>query len=508
MKKMTTKQHLQGLLAVGMVAAIGSATLLSPAQDLKVKVENEPIDREGPLPASYASVVETVSPSVVHIFTSRNAVPNNQLRGLFNHPLLRQYLDQLPEQREGLQPSGLGSGVIVTPDGYILTNNHVVEDVDEIKVMLPGSSTKQEYIAELVGADAETDVAVLKIDADNLPAITLGDSRQLMVGDRVFAIGNPFDVGQTVTSGIISGLGRSDMGIVQYENFIQTDAAINMGNSGGALVDIKGRLIGVNTAILSRSGGNNGIGLAIPVNIAVNVMQELVTDGEVSRGYLGVGIADVTQDLADFYNMTQRYGALIKNVEPGSPADEAGIRAGDVIVQVQQNRVNSARHLKSLVGQLPPGTEAQVALNRQGDMEKLSVKLGELNQEMIRGFQQRWQQPSRSPRQNRPDDFENNESPLAGLQLQDAAGSTMANDLPDEMEGVVIEKLHPDSPAAQKQLREGDVILEINHKPVSSVDQAQKIANSAPEGKILVRIWRDGDYEFKVIEAPEVNDEE
>jgi serine protease Do len=491
-----------------MIAAIGSASLVSPAQDLNVKIENDPIDRDGPLPASYASVVDTASPSVVHVFTSRTSNAQDELGALFNHPLLRQYLDQLPQQPDQLRPSGLGSGVIVTPDGYILTNNHVVENVDEIKVMLPGSADKTEYIAELVGADSETDVALLKIDADNLPAITLADSQDLRVGDRVFAIGNPFDVGQTVTSGIISGLGRSDMGIVQYENFIQTDAAINMGNSGGALVDIKGRLIGVNTAILSRSGGNNGIGLAIPANIAVNVMQELVTDGEVSRGYLGVGIADVTQDLADFYKMDQRYGALIKNVEPGSPADDAGILAGDVIVQVQQNRVNSARHLKSLVGQLPPGTQAELALNRQGNMEQLNVTLGELNQEMIRGFQQRWQQPGRTVPRQKKNDLNNPQTPLAGLKLEDTASSTLATDLPEDMQGVVITELHPQSPAAQKKLQAGDVILEINHQPVSSVDQAYKVASNAPEGKILVRIWRNGDYEFKVIEAPESTDQQ
>ncbi len=487
-----------GGLACGAVAVAATLTSGNDA-NLDVKVDNAPIDRTAPLPASYAPIVEDAMKSVVHVFTSQEMEMNNSLRGLFNHPMLRPYLDQLPETPMN---RGTGSGVIVTPDGYILTNNHVVDGADSIRVRLPAQLDGKEYEAELVGTDPDTDVALLKIDGKDLPTVTLGNSEELLVGDRVFAVGNPFDVGQTVTSGIVSAIGRTNVGIVPYENFIQTDASINPGNSGGALLDVKGRLIGINTAILSRTGGNHGIGLAIPINMAFNVMQELVTDGKVARGFLGVSMTGLTQDVADFYGMARAQGVLISHVVGGSPAARGGIQAGDIVTQFNGQRVNNPRHLKSLVGQLPPGSDAQIVVNRNGQERDINVTLAELDEEALMGLSTQPGAPA--PSQPEQEKLSDGKTPLAGLSLGkfDAANRPDAG-YPEDLKGVIINTLHPDSPAAEKGLQEGDVIVEINHQPVDSVETAHAIAAKAGEGKVLVRVWRNGNYQFAVLEAPE-----
>src|SRR6266699_574704 len=300
----------------------------------RVHVEETPLSREVKLATSFAPVVKKVAPSVVNIYSSRTIREQPLLSPFFSDPFFRRFFG--PDFDEQMRPrtrraQSLGSGVIVSEDGYILTANHVVEGADEVKVAL--ADGVKEYPARVIGADPPTDVAVLKVEAKGLPAVTLADSDKLEVGDVALALGNPFGVGQTVTMGIVSAVGRSSLGINEYENFIQTDASINPGNSGGALVDAQGRLVGINTAILSRTGGNQGIGFAVPVNMARYVMDRIVAEGTITRGYLGVRIQPLTPDLAKEFKLPADTGALVGEVTPKTPAAEAGLKEGDVIVE-------------------------------------------------------------------------------------------------------------------------------------------------------------------------------
>lgn len=336
----------------------------------KITTDDAPLPREDRPTASYAPVVQRVSPSVVNIYTSKT---------LRIDPALREYLremygfDRVPSER---RQQSLGSGVIVSQDGYILTNNHVVEGADEVKVALADETTI--YDAKVIGTDPQTDVAVIKVQADNLPAIIFADSSKIEVGDVTMAIGDPFGVGQTVTKGIVSAKDRGGIGITNYEDFIQTDASINPGNSGGALVDAKGRLVGLNTAILSRTGGNQGIGFAVPVNLARYVMERIVVNGKVTRGYLGVKIQPITPDVAKQSNLPQRKGALIAEVSPGSPGEQAGLKAGDIVTEFDGKPVTDSRHLQLMVAEKVPGSEVKMKVIRQGEEQTLIAKLGEL----------------------------------------------------------------------------------------------------------------------------------
>src|SRR5216683_4553570 len=280
--------------------------------------------RTGPAPASYYDAVQRATPSVVNIFTSKEVrAPRHPL---LNDPIFRRFFgDQLPDEAQ--RAASLGSGVIVSTSGYVITNHHVVEAADEIEVALADG---KKLLAKVVGNDPETDIAVLRVSAENLPAISFGSSETLRVGDVVLAIGNPFGVGQTVTSGIVSALGRTGLGINTFENFIQTDAAINPGNSGGALVDVNGNLLGINTAIYSRSGGSLGIGFAIPVSTARSVLESIITTGTVTRGWIGVEPQDVTPEIAESFGLEQKSGAIVAGVLQGGPADKAGIKPGDI----------------------------------------------------------------------------------------------------------------------------------------------------------------------------------
>src|SRR5881296_2651641 len=332
--------------------------------------------REG-ITATFAPIVEKVAPSVVTVFTTQTVS-----RGLTSFPFgddtLRQFFGGQSPQRQGKQTlQGLGSGVIVSPDGYILTANHVVSGADEIMVGL--GTDLRKFRAKKVGTDPGTDVALLKIDENSLPAITFADSDKARAGDIVLAIGNPFGLRQTVTMGIISAVGRGGMGIVDYENFIQTDAAINMGNSGGALVDSEGRLLGINTAIFTRSGGNQGIGFAIPANLAREVMRSLRDKGRVVRGYIGASVQTLTPDLADAMKLKgQPTGALVGELEPNAPAAKAGIKTGDLIAAVNGKKINDARELRLMIGSMPPGTKAQIEVNREGQSKIFNVELAEM----------------------------------------------------------------------------------------------------------------------------------
>ena len=353
-----------------------------------ISVDNTPINRSTSGITSFAPIVKKAAPSVVNIY-STHIVHYRQMNPFLSDPFFRQFFGNPDENQRRLtrREEVLGSGVIISPDGYILTANHVVAGSAEVKIAITGN--KEEYTAKIVGADPQTDVALLKIDAHNLPAITLGDSDQLEVGDIVLAIGNPFDISQpgetpTVTMGIVSALGRNGLGFNGYENFIQTDAAINPGNSGGALVDAEGRLIGINTAIESSSQGSEGIGFAVPINLARTVVERLIRTGKITRGFLGVEIGDLNQGLAQSFNLSNENGALVNQVEPGSPAEKAGIQSGDVITSFDSKPVNSANDLLLDVANCSPGQEVSLTVIRDGQERKIKVTLtatpGELTQ--------------------------------------------------------------------------------------------------------------------------------
>src|SRR2546422_1130222 len=326
---------------------------------------------------TFAPIVEKVAPSVVTVFTTQT-VSRGASAFPFSDDALRQFFGGPAPQKQGKQTlQGLGSGVIVSPDGYILTANHVVSGAEEIMVGL--GTELRKYKAKKVGTDPGTDVALLKIDEKNLPAIAFADSEKARAGDIVLAIGNPFGLRQTVTMGIISAVGRGAIGIVDYENFIQTDAAINMGNSGGALVDTQGRLLGINTAIFSRSGGNQGVGFAIPANLARDVMQSLRERGRVVRGYIGASGQTLTPELAETMKLKgQPTGALVGEVAPKTPSEKAGMKTGDVITAVNGKKISDARELRLMIGSMAPGTKVAIELNREGQNKTLNVELGEM----------------------------------------------------------------------------------------------------------------------------------
>jgi len=321
-------------------------------------------------PDSYYDAVQRATPSVVNVFTSKAVrVPRHPL---FDDPLFRRFFgDQVPDDTQ--RATSLGSGVIISPSGYVITNNHVVEAADEIEVALPDGKT---LLARVVGSDPETDLVVLRVDAEHLPAIALGSSETLRVGDIVLAIGNPFGVGQTVTSGIVSALGRAGLGINTFENFIQTDAAINPGNSGGALVDAHGSLVGINPAIYSRSGGSMGIGFAIPVSTVRMVMEQIIRTGSVTRGWIGVEAQGITPPLAESFGLSSTLGAIIAGVLRNGPADKAGVKPGDVLVEVNGKPVADPQGMLNLIAALEPGSTARLKLKRREKDVELNVTVG------------------------------------------------------------------------------------------------------------------------------------
>ncbi|HSH93552.1 MAG TPA: DegQ family serine endoprotease [Roseimicrobium sp.] len=461
----------------------------------KVIIQNTPLSREVKLATSFAPVVKRVSPSVVTIYTKHDAKPGEmqQFQGL--DELFRQFGDprqnrrnSRPQQQQPQAERGLGSGVIVSEDGYILTNNHVVEDADEIRVTR--SDSKDEYIAKVIGKDPSTDIAVIKVDAKGLIPVTMTDSDRLEVGDLVLAVGNPFGIGQTVTSGIVSATGRGSMRIVDYENFIQTDASINPGNSGGALVDAEGRVVGINTAILSRTGGNQGIGFAVPINLVRFVMDRIVVDGKVTRGYLGVLLQPVTPELAKAFNVKGSSGALVAEVQPKTPAAEAGLKEGDLITELNGKAVEDSRQLRLSVSQLAPKTLVSLKVVRDGKEKTVKATLGELPGKTMASN-------SGGPAKTKKADT------LDGVEVADIdARSRRQFDLPETLKGALVTDVDPNSAAGRTEdgLRPGDVILEINRKPVNGADDAVKLSDNSDE-KVLLRVWSRGASRFVVIDS-------
>lgn len=450
-------------------------------------------------PYSYADMLEKVTPAVVGIYTTR-IISDRQRSQNPMEEFYRRYfgLPDAPERgddrsdsdQEAVErrvPAGVGSGVLISSDGFILTNNHVLtvgrsnQLADEIRVQLANG---REYDATVIGADQRTDIAVIKIDVDgDLPYATLANSDHLRVGDVVFAIGNPFEVGLTVTRGIISGTGRTDIGILGrqgYEDFIQTDAAINMGNSGGALVDAHGRLVGINTAILSRTGGNIGIGFAIPVNMARYIMTNLIDSGTVARGYLGVVIGNMTPDLAESFGLNTTRGALIRQVEQGSAAEAAGIRHGDIVLKVDGRNINSAAELRLSIAQKPPGETVSVDIFRGGERITKDVILGDLDAGLARQEEHR---PS----------LEVREPVLPGITLRELTPSLREElSIPESVEGVLVEDVDERSRLAS-EFSAGSVIAEVNGIEVRTPEDVREALTDQLN---RIYFWFEGVYNY------------
>lgn len=478
-RKQLTVIHL--VTALALVCATLSAR--ADSEPPKVVVSSQPIDRSAKLPASFAPMVKKVAPCVVSIYSTRTV----RFRHPFlNDPLLRRFFGGGSDSQGGnpgtLKSESLGSGVIVTQDGYILTNGHVIEGADEIKVAL--ADDKTEYIAKVIGSDPQTDIAVIKIEAKGMTPITLSDSDQLEVGDIVLAIGNPFDIGQTVTKGIVSAVSRGGLGIVDYEDFIQTDAPINPGNSGGALVDIEGRLVGINQSIVSGSGGSQGIGFAVPVNLARKVLERLVTKGAMTHGYLGVYIQSLTPELARAFGLEDEKGALIGSVQPNTPAADAGLTEGDIVREFNGKTVTDSRHFRIMVAQTEPKTKVTLKIIRDGKERTLTVVLGTLPSDR-----------ALSQNSGSTESGSQEAAAMKGVTLGNLdADARSQYDIPDDITGALVSEVEPGCAAADAGLHAGDVVLEISRKSVKNAEEAMELARKADGPRLLVRVWsKNGD---------------
>jgi len=397
---------------------------------------------------------------------------------MMDDPFWRRFFNG-PSQQE---QNNLGSGVIVSSDGYILTNNHLVGGASDVKVILHDG---RELDAEVVGADSRSDVAVIRVDSGDLPEITLGSSAGLRLGETVIAIGYPFGIGQTVTKGIISAQGKS-LGLVECEDFIQTDAAINPGNSGGALINEKGELIGINTAIASRSGGSQGIGFAIPIDFARSIMDKLIKDGRVVRGYVGVYPEEITSDMVDYFDLSGKEGVLVTNVGSDTPAEKAKIKRGDVIVEFDGKKITGVEQFRMLAADAVPGQKVDVVLVRDGKKKTVSLEVGE------------------KPEENAGRAVESNAeaiSPLflgVGLQnIQDDYRESLG--LPDDINGVIVTDVQQGTPAAKAGLKRADVIVEVDKKQIENLDDFRKVMDDYDKDKVMVVIFRGGGYFYTMI---------
>jgi serine protease Do len=491
-------RRLAGVVVMGALLAGGGGGLAAPAKSsskgnppAKLTVQDTSINRDIRAPISFAPVAKKVGPSVVNIYSTMKIKERAPMNPLLNDPFLRRFFgDQFGGQE--IQPrdrmaQSLGSGVIVSPEGYILTANHVVEGADTVKVGL--SDGEKELDAKVIGTDPPTDIAVLKIDAKkSLPGVVIADSDKLEVGDMVLAVGNPFGVGQTVTMGLVSAVGRGGFGIAGYENFIQTDAAINPGNSGGALVDVEGRLVGINTFILSRSGGFQGIGFAVPINMARYVMDRLIKEGKVTRGYLGINMQPLTPELAKEFNLPdESSGVLVGGVMSKSAAEKAGIKDGDVIMQLNGKKVTDPRTLQLAVVQNAPGSKItlEVLRNEGGKPvhKNLTATLAALPEEYAAVG--RGQTPNGQA--------DSSLDALDGVEVADLdARARRQFNIPGTVRGALVVNVEQDSNAGEAGLRQGDVIVEINRQAIHSAEEAVDLSNKATSDRILLRVWSGG----------------
>ncbi len=459
------------------IAAIGSSALASES-----RLSQDSIDALDKLGQATAEVVEIVRPAVVNISTMRTIKVQRGLNPFFDDPFFRRFFgDQfrVPKERKS---ASLGSGVIVDPKGYIMTANHVIQGADEISVTL---SDKREFKGKIIGSDVLTDIGIIKIDADgDLPTIQWGDSDKLRVGETVLAIGSPYGLSQTVTMGIVSAVGRANVGIADYEDFIQTDAAINPGNSGGALVNVRGELVGINSAIFSTSGGYQGIGFAIPTSMAQSVMNSLINKGKVIRGWLGVNVQNLTPDLAEQFNLKDEKGVLIGDVIEGSPAESAGIQRGDVIIEYDGKKIEDPHQLRNMVAGTEPGEKIEITIIRDNKKEVKNITIGELPADL--------QKPLR----------EGYDNLLEGVTVQDITPELSDKlELPRKVKGVVVVDILEGSPAA-KVLAPGDVIMEVNRQRIANSKEYDKfVSNIQPNKDILLLIFRKGSSIYITLSA-------
>ena len=476
-----------GMFAIaGIIIGLGISTSLnlsSMATSEQPTISKESIDVLSKVDQAMAEVVAVVKPAVVNISSTYTIQSRGIQHPFFNDPLFRRFFGEefgeLKKPREFKQ-SSLGSGVIVEKNGYILTNNHVIKDADEIKVRL---SDKREFKGKVIGTDPKTDLAIIRIDAHNLPVIKIGDSGKMKVGETVLAIGNPFGLSQTVTSGIVSAIGRANVGITDYEDFIQTDAAINPGNSGGALVNIRGELIGINTAIFSTSGGYQGVGFAIPSDLAKVVMNSLIKSGKVVRGWLGVSIQPVTSQIAKQFGLKEEKGALVGDVTEGSPAEKAGIQRGDVIIEYDGKEVPDPTALRNMIAGTSPHQTVVIKIQRGGKVKTVNSAIGELPvslQKMSKAY----------------DNF------LRDIHVEDVTPEMKKRlNMPKRMVGVIVTDVGSGSPAVSI-LGQYDVILEINKNKIGSLKDYERVVSKIKSGEdILLLIFRAGSTIYLTIAA-------
>jgi serine protease Do len=470
------------ILMLGMAGwgvARASQKFFTPGVHISMKLADP---AEGPSKVGFAPVVKTVLPDVVNISTSKVVkasdhpdMQDGMPEGM--PPFFQQFFGQQfgpnsenrsPRQRDQREES-LGSGVIVSPDGYILTNNHVVDGATDVRVTL---ADKRQLKAKVVGTDPKTDIAVLKVEGSDFSAITIGDSSKVQVGDYALAIGDPFGVGQTVTMGIISAMNRGNLGIEDYEDFIQTDAPINPGNSGGALINDRGELVGINTAILAGgSGGNQGIGFAIPINLARGVMSQILDHGKVNRAYLGIMVQDITPGISKAMNLKDMKGVLVGDVSPTGPAQRSGVLRGDVILQVNGKQMEDSRELRNTISMMDPNANVNLKIVRNGSPADVTVKLGELPADKE---QAKTEQGS-------------SEQALDGVTVENLDSQSVRQlGLPAATTGVVVTDISPSSPLASAGLRRGDVIQEVNHQPVKNVAQFEEAVRKAGKNPLLL----------------------
>ena len=468
---------------VFMIIATLSAVGISSAKETVISQDS--VKTLGKLSTALSEIAEAVRPAVVNISTtSVETIEENPLGDMFNDPFFRRFFGDQPGgghpgQKRKFKSSALGSGVIVSAQGYILTNNHVVKNADEIKVIL---YDKREFKGKVVGTDPRTDLAVVKIDAKELPILPFGDSAKLKTGDIVLAIGNPFGLNQTITMGIVSAVGRSNIGLADFEDFIQTDAAINPGNSGGALVNGSGELVGINTAIFSTSGGYMGIGFAIPSDMAKSVMESIIKHGKVIRGWLGVSIQNLSPDLAKSLGIKEKEGALIAGVESGSPADKAGLKRGDLVIEMNGNKITDVTNLRNTVAAAGPETKVEFRIIRNGKEQSIIVTLGEFREKKI----------------VKKTSYDN---VLKGVTVQELTSSLRDKlGLQEGMSGVAVTEVASDSPA-QGLIQVNDVIQEVDRKPINTVQEYDGIASKiGKHDTVLLLIYREGGSAYLTIQ--------
>ena len=462
------------LLVMSFFSIFIAGPAYSSAGDLSISRES--IDILTKINQATAEIVEAVRPTVVNISTKRTIKVQENASPLLEDPFFRQFFgDRLRSPKER-KTASLGSGVIVASDGYILTSNHVIQGAEEIKVTL---YDKREYKGKIVAGDAMTDIGVIKIEADHLAAIKWGDSGKLRVGEKVFAIGSPYGLSQTVTMGIVSAVGRANVGIADYEDFIQSDAAINPGNSGGAMVNVRGELVGINTAIFSTSGGYQGIGFAVPTNMAKSVMDSLISKGKVIRGWLGVTIQSLTPELVKQLDLKEEKGVLVGDVVEGSPAETAGLLRGDVIISFDGRKIEDPNQLRNMVANIEPGKDVETHIVRENKTEIKKVTIGEVPSVLQKSAKAEY------------------DNLLKGVIAQELTPEFYSKlNLPAKLKGVVVTDIDQES-AAAAILIQGDVIQEINKQRITGMKEYERVVSMIKPGKdILLVIYRGGSSIF------------